>query len=525
MAGGGIPSELLFGNPWIGLGSVLACLGLWLVLRNVFSSSQSIPYPPGPRALPLIGNAHEMPTKHPWIKYTEWAKTYGDVVGVKILGKRLVIFNSYQAAKEVLDKKSSIFSSRPRLPLVDMNSDWSLSLLLLPYGSDFQTSRKFMNSAVNPNAVREAQPAIQEQARVMLYRLWKEGPQFHQHNLLMQGSVILKLAYGHEVLGHDDEWIQVSERGGESMEDLGTVGGHPVDLFPILGKLPLWVWGSKFPKTMQSVKDSGINMHVKTYETVKDRHAKGLAAPSMATRLIDENMQKDGSVANEQAIAWSAGSIYSAGSDTTTSTLDFFLIAMLLYPEAQKKAQVELDKVLQHERLPTFEEMESLPYITAIVKETLRWRPVSPAGFPHLSTQDITYNGMFIPAGTMAIWNSWYILHDPKEYSYPEQFYPEHFVVPAEKQPLDPEDVIFGFGRRVCPGRHLARSSLWIAVASLLTLFDISCPLDEEGKPTKPDTDYIDGLVSHPKPCKAVFKPRSDGYLKALMQERESKGV
>ncbi|KZS94053.1 cytochrome P450 [Sistotremastrum niveocremeum HHB9708] len=501
----------------------LAFLGLRSALNRLQSKSDGLPFPPGPKGLPLIGNVLDMPRKNPFVKYTEWAEIYGDIVGLKILGKPMVILNTYQAAKEILDKQSLIFSSRPRLPLVDMNSDWGSFLLLLPYGSQFQTSRRFMNSAVNPGAVREVQSVIQEQARTLLYRILK-SPEFHQHNLLMQGAIILKIAYGHEVLDHDDHWIQVSEKATRCMEDLGNVGGHPVDLFPtILGKLPLWVWGKKTKRTLEGVKQSGIDMHIRPYEVVKEKHAKGLAHPSMTTRLIDENMQYDGTVSNAHDIAWSAGAVYGGGSDTTTTSLDFFVMAMMLYPEVQKKAQEQLDKLLQHDRLPTFEDMENLPYITALMKETLRWRPIVPAGFPHLSTQDAMYNNMHLPSGTIVLWNAWSILHDPEQYSHPEEFYPEHFLVPSEKQPLDPEDVAFGFGRRVCPGRHLARTSLWIAMASLLTLFEISCPIDEEGDPIKPETNYIDGVVSHPKPFKSVFKPRSEGYLKVLMEEREAK--
>jgi cytochrome P450 len=80
---------------------------------------------------------------------------------------------------------------------------------------------------------------------------------------------------------------------------------------------------------------------------------------------------------------------------------------MVVFPKIQQKAQTELDEVVGREQLPTFADYERLPYIRAIVKETLRWRPVVPLGIPHLLTQDDTYGGYHIPKGAICISNVW----------------------------------------------------------------------------------------------------------------------
>jgi cytochrome P450 len=86
-----------------------------------------------------------------------------------------------------------------------------------------------------------------------------------------------------------------------------------------------------------------------------------------------------------------------------------FLLAMLLFPEAQEKAQEELDKVVGLGRLPEYEDRERLPYTNALCKEVLRWHPVAPFSIPHRVTQDDVFGGYFIPTGSIVLGNTWWL--------------------------------------------------------------------------------------------------------------------
>jgi len=99
--------------------------------------------------------------------------------------------------------------------------------------------------------------------------------------------------------------------------------------------------------------------------------------------------------------------MYAAGTDTTVSSLMSFFVAALLHPEIQIRAQEEIDAVTGRERLPTFEDRQRLPFVDAICKEVLRWRPVVPLAIPHAATEDNVYRGFFIPKGALVIGNSW----------------------------------------------------------------------------------------------------------------------
>lgn len=91
----------------------------------------------------------------------------------------------------------------------------------------------------------------------------------------------------------------------------------------------------------------------------------------------------------------------------TAAALSVFILAMRLYPNVMKRAQAEIDDVVGRDRLPTFADRENLPYIRAIVKEVLRWRPVGPLGLPRRTSQDDVYEGYFIPKGSLVIANAW----------------------------------------------------------------------------------------------------------------------
>ncbi|RXW23128.1 hypothetical protein EST38_g2725 [Candolleomyces aberdarensis] len=193
------------------------------------------------------------------------------------------------------------------------------------------------------------------------------------------------------------------------------------------------------------------------------------------------------------------------------------ILGLLEHPEVLKKAQVQLDSVVKPGHLPDLDDEPSLPYITAIMKEALRWREVTPFGVPHALSTDDEYKGYHIPAGTIVIANQWAMLHDENVYTDPFEFNPDRFINPETgkidySRARDPGHACFGFGRRICPGRFMALESLWLSIASLIATFDIekaktkvTLPSGEEVERTVELThEYDAALVA------CLFKPRSE---------------
>ena len=171
---------------------------------------------------------------------------------------------------------------------------------------------------------------------------------------------------------------------------------------------------------------------------------------------------------------------------------------MVAYPEVQKRAQAELDSAVGRSRVPTFSDAPHLPYIQAIVKEVLRWRPVLPLGLPHTSTEDDWYKGMFIPKGTLVLTNLWNCNHESSSHGDDaKSFRPERFLdaneeaIPGPAETHEDGHSTYGFGRRARAGKLLANDALFIYVATPLWAANFERACDQDGKEAPIDTEKV----------------------------------
>jgi cytochrome P450 len=243
-----------------------------------------------------------------------------------------------------------------------------------------------------------------------------------------------------------------------------------------------------------------------------------------------EAQKRDG-FSDDQA-AYISGTLLEAGSDTTSSTLYAFVQAMLLYPDVQRQAQEEIDRVIGPDRLPTMDDLLDLRYIRACMKESLRWMPTTILGaVPHAVTQDDEYMGYFIPKGAGVMNNVWGIHMDPKRHPNPREFNPDRYK--DDKQSLGDaaanpdaskrDAFTFGAGRRICPGIHVAERSLFLGMSRILWAFDIRPALDDKGEEVIPDKERLtQGFVCMPEEFPARITPRSEGRAEMVRREWEA---
>ena len=208
-----------------------------------------------------------------------------------------------------------------------------------------------------------------------------------------------------------------------------------------------------------------------------------------------------------------------AGSDTTASILYGFILALLIWPEVQTKLQAEIDRVVGPDRLPTIDDYEQLLYVRCCIKEAMRWMPTVILGVPHAALQEDQYNGYRIPAGATVINNVWAIHMDPERSPSPRLFNPDRFAddprtlyesATGEAQKRD--NYVFGAGRRLCQGIHIAERSLFLGISRLVWAFEFSPALDATtGTPVKYDgDDLVGGITVEPRPYACTVKPRSE---------------
>jgi cytochrome P450 len=177
---------------------------------------------------------------------------------------------------------------------------------------------------------------------------------------------------------------------------------------------------------------------------------------------------------------------------------------MIANPEMQRRAQAELDSVVGRERLPTFADAPRLPYVCAMVREILRWRPAIPLGVPHAAIKDDWYEGMFIPKGTVCISNLWNCNHDRAAFGEDaDRFRPDRHLnsqgelLPGPVETNQAGNVTFGFGRRFCVGKDLANNSLYIDISRMLWGAKFERARDKNGKAKPLDVDTLvdEGII------------------------------
>ncbi|RXW15746.1 hypothetical protein EST38_g10108 [Candolleomyces aberdarensis] len=300
----------------------------------------------------------------------------------------------------------------------------------------------------------------------------------------------------------------------------GRTGSFLVDLIPALTYVPDWVPGTGWKKFAKYYRDMSLMSRVTPFKLVRDLMEQETATPCVVSRMIEKLPDEtDPDYAEAYTVAQDTSAVaYVAGSDTSFGGGMTFFLMLAMNPEVQKRAQKEIDEVVGFGRLPDFSDKPQLVYLDALLKEVFRWHQTLPLGVPHATTQDDVYDGYFIPKGTVVIGNALHILHDPELYPDPYKFDPDRYIKDGKinKEVANPYSAAFGFGRRICPGRHMSLDSIYAMVSATLAIFDISPPKDGNGNtiPVKPI--FSDGLLSHPDPFELVIKPRSDRHKQFL---------
>ncbi|RAR08037.1 cytochrome p450 [Stemphylium lycopersici] len=212
-------------------------------------------------------------------------------------------------------------------------------------------------------------------------------------------------------------------------------------------------------------------------------------------------------------VEWDLGILADAGVEKTATTLMISVVACVAQRKWVSKAQVELDAVIGSDRLPDFEDMKNLPYIQAAIQEVFRWRHPVPACVPHATTQDDHYQGYLIPKGSVVVPLFSATRQDETVFQNPTDFCPERWI--GRTQPGS-----FGYGRRACSGRHIARNNLIIAIARMLWAFHVRTP---SGKATSVEEGmFTTGFVSAPKSFRAMFKPRSAQPIQVIRETHDN---
>ncbi|KAJ7911356.1 cytochrome P450 [Mycena leptocephala] len=480
----------------------------------LYTRKSSLPLPPSPKGWPLIGNVFDMPTSHSWKTFARWGEIYGGIMSITLMGQPFVIVNDPAIATELLDKRGSLYADRPSLEMANM-SGYNRVLSSARYGPQFKEYRKLIGKVIGTRGhMVKFYPVEDYQANMLLKRVLENPNKFDEATRKTAGAMVLHLTYGYKINEQgNDPLVDLADKALAEFSEITRPGAFLVDVMPILKYIPTWFPGAGFKKLAKMYTKSCDDLAEVPLAYVKEQMADGQQTESYASNLL---LDKEVSADRLYEIKWSAASFYGAGADTTVSVVTAYFLAAAKYPEVQAKAQAEIDAVVGPNRLPTFEDRDSLPYIEAICKELYRWLPIVPLAVPHRAMADDVYEKYFIPKGTLVIANVWKFLHDPEVYKDPFVFNPDRFLGP-NPAPHPTEVGLFGFGRRVCPGMHLADVSVWICVAKLVAGLTVTRAVDAGGSEIDLVVGTTDGIITRPLPFTCSVAPRTAQIMQLVL--------
>ncbi|RAR10637.1 cytochrome p450 [Stemphylium lycopersici] len=520
---------LLHLPPYLWLSLILA-IPLATLLHDIWVWHRM---PPGPVPIPFLGNRLQLPQSKPWIQFQQWSQKYGPIFTIWIGRKPTVVLSDPHIAAELLEKRSAKYSSRPRMVAMGEILWDNASILVQPYGKEWSVRRKLLHQALTPRALRLYKPVQTAEASRLCCQLL-EGPANWEKLLeRFTSSIVFCVAYGHRIDSLNARVIRQRFQFMHVAASLNVPGKYLVESFPILKHVPDALAPWKADIKARGREEAAANMAL--VDTVRSDLARtksqGEDIPDSLCKLLLEQREKEHIPLSDRDFSYIPASLFGAGSDTTASTLCTALLALVTHPEVLDAAHKELDAVTGRARSPTFDDETSLPYIRALVKEVLRWRPVAVlGGTPHASTEDDVYNGYYIPSGTTVLGNSWAINLNDEYYPDPHHFDPTRFLDEAlaerakaatprtgKLHPAKAGHSSFGWGRRICPGAGLAENSLFIAFAKILWAFDI------RPKPgAQYDTfAYTEGFNIRPRKFECEIRVRSRAHEEVLRRELE----
>ncbi|TEB33469.1 O-methylsterigmatocystin oxidoreductase [Coprinellus micaceus] len=489
-------------------------LVLQVVLGKVWGRRRRsyLPLPPGPKGYPILGNFFDIPTTHIEHGYSQLLNRYGDMVYLEAFGAKILVLGSTKRTTDLFEKRSSIHSDRPEIPMFSMMGFTSF-FSLMRYGSGWRRQRKMFHAHFNPTVVPLYHPLILEERANYIRDLLADPAAFWERTRTYFSRVILRATYAIEPKDNDDPFIRNPQLVGEGFSIAGRPGAFMVDFIPVLKYVPDWMPGTGWKKLARYYNGASWRTRVLPFEHVHKLQRQGTATPSIALSLIQDLPNEDDPGFEEQvrSAQGTTGIAYIGGADTSLGLALAALNLLTIHSDIQKRVQDEIDQFVGLGRLPDFNDREQLVYLRAVLKEVARIYQVFPVGVAHAAVEDDIYDGYFIPKGTIVFGHSWHMLHNPDIYPDPFTFNPDRFLQNGRmrKDILDPYSTAFGFGRRICPGRHFSHDTVFALISSVLAYFELSPPKDDNGINIPLKWELEEGVLVLPKRFQCEFTPRT----------------
>ncbi|KAE9396842.1 cytochrome P450 1 [Gymnopus androsaceus JB14] len=483
--------------------SLIAALALvYFVLRR--KRRPTLPYPPGPKVA-------TMPTYDAWVEYRNWGREYGELVYIQ--DRNILILNTSRAAIDLLEKRARIYSDRRTTRMTKLCGG-DINLAFVPYSDSWRRKRKLFQQTFRQSAINRFNGIQYNKVHEFLRGLIITPDKLMQHCMTLSQGIIFSALYGLDV-DSEDPFAQEAVEFVEELLPTFVPGSFPIiEQFPWLRFMPSWLPGCGFKRII----DQCLRQRENAINIPFDMAVENLKTGKGTSIIAGLANKYEGNLAEIEIVKAMGTGSHLGATDTTVAAISSFILTMILHPNAQAKGQEEIDRVIGRDRLPTFDDRQSLPYVEAIYREVLRLHPPLPQGVEHTSIEDDFYHGYHIPKGCSVTPNIWAMNRDPDVYARPDDFLPERFLDTPTGPFTNIGDIhAFGFGRRVCVGRYMADNAVWLSIASVLATLNLTKPKDKEGNEIDISEEFSHCFARYPKPYQCTITPRAPYAEKLIL--------
>ncbi|QHO13383.1 cytochrome P450 CYP736A12-like [Arachis ipaensis] len=454
-----------------------------IVLLHPKDDRNKVP-PPGPKALPLIGNLHMLGTQ-PHRTLQALAEKYGPIMFLKLGQVPTVVVSSPEAAKLFLKTHDLDFANRSKFQAVEMFFNGGKGIGMAQYGWYWRHMKKLCTlQLLSGSKVEMYGPLRRKELEMLVKSLCNASASGEVVNLSMMLKELSENITFKMVLGRKHESNRFNLK---ALVDLVSLAGafNIADYVPILGIFDFQGIRKKVNKLRKSIDDTLeyiIEDHQNTNYDDDNNSPQKKDFVDILLSCLDQPMDPDEEhehVITRNDIKAIIMDMIGATYESSTSAIEWVMSELLKHPSVMKKLQHEIQHVVGGINKQVEEsEIENMPYLDMVVKETLRLYPVAPLLLPHESRNDVVVDGYYIKKNTRIIINAWAIGRDPRVWSEnAEKFYPERFEHDnVDILGRDFRFIPFGSGRRGCPGAQLGFATIKFVVAQLVHCFNWELP-------------------------------------------------
>ncbi|XP_028652525.2 cytochrome P450 2C23-like isoform X1 [Erpetoichthys calabaricus] len=484
------------------LAAIILGLLYMFLLKDSFRYAKM---PPGPTPLPVIGNLLQVNGKTPYKSLLKLSDTYGPVITVHLGGHRAVVLVGYEAVQEALVQQADAFAGRAQFPLpLRLLGGFGL---LLSNGERWKQLRRFTLSTLRDFGMgkRSIEEWIQVEARHLTEEFRKNAsspcdPTFFLSRAV--SNVICSIVFGQRFEYQDKRFVFLLKLINENVRLGSSPSGQLYNVFPSMMDV--------LPGTFNMIKKNGTELIEFVSEMIKD-HKQTLSDDDprdyIDAFLIKMNQEK-GNCDTEfhyDNLRATVLNLFLAGTETTSTTLRYGLLILMKYPHIQERVHQEIDEVIGNDQPPSMEHRKKMAFTDAVIHEIQRFIDIVPMNLPHLTTQDTSFRGYSIPAGTLVIPLLHSVLFDKTQWESPQSFNPGHFLDKNGCFKINPAFLPFSTGKRACAGEGLARMELFLFFSTLLQNFSFHFAEDPETISLLPDAS---SFLKLPQVYKCFVSPR-----------------